>query len=93
MLTVQPYAFCEVLTASPVSIQNAARNALLQGVQNYVVVLNLKQKKIKLKIRKAIRAWEAIGDRLQAPSDLSRVIINGKSEPENKEQTSGHTPL
>jgi hypothetical protein len=31
------------------------------------------------------RAWKAIGDRLQAPSYLGRVIIIGKSEPENKE--------
>jgi hypothetical protein len=35
----------------------------------------------------------AIGDRLQAPNYLSRVIIIGKSEPENKEQISGNTPL
>jgi hypothetical protein len=33
------------------------------------------------------RAWMAIGDRLQVPSYLSRSIIIGKSEPENKEQT------
>ena len=38
------------------------------------------------------RAWKAISDRLQAPSYLGSIII-GKSEPENKEKTSGNTPL
>jgi hypothetical protein len=39
------------------------------------------------------RAWKAIGDRLQAPSYLIWSIIIKKSEPENKEQSSGNTLL
>jgi len=39
------------------------------------------------------RAWKAIGDRLQTPSYLGRVDHYWKSESENKEQTSGNTPL
>jgi hypothetical protein len=39
------------------------------------------------------RAWKAIGDRLQAPSYLSRVGHFGKLEPGNKEQMSGNIPL
>jgi hypothetical protein len=39
------------------------------------------------------RDWKAIGDRFQAPSYLIRSIIIGKSEPENKEQTSRNGPL
>jgi hypothetical protein len=68
ILRCQSNRMCFVKRAPPVWTQHTARNALLQGVQNYVVVPNLKQKKkTKLKIRKAI------GDRLQAPSYLSRV--------------------
>jgi hypothetical protein len=34
------------------------------------------------------RAWKAIGDKLEAPSYISRVHHRWKIEPENKEQAS-----
>ena len=39
------------------------------------------------------RAWKAVGDRLQAPSYLSRVDYHWKIRARNKEQTYGNTPL
>ena len=39
------------------------------------------------------RVWKAIGDRLQAPSYLSRVDYHWKIRARNKEQTYGNTPL
>ena len=39
------------------------------------------------------RAWKAIGDRLQAPSYLSRVDHYWKIRARKQEQTSGNTPV
>ena len=45
------------------------------------------------KAYKGERSWKTIGARLQAPSYLIGSIIIRKSEPENKEQSSGNTPF